>query len=342
MKAELRPRINRKNRTPLPEVLPLETPFILNVDPASACNFKCAFCPTGHRGMIKETGRYQGVLHLDLYKKIIADLDEFDGRLKVLRLYKDGEPLLNNNFADMVRLGKQSKKVESVDTTTNASLFSFERVKPVIDAGIDRINISIDGMSDEGYLKNVGLKVSFDQVVRDIEAIYKYKSNTEIFIKTMDELIGAENHERFFETFGNICDSIFIENLTPCWPDFDVQSIMGVEITEGIYGQPIKEVSTCPYLFYSMSVNSDGSVSTCFLDWSRDLLIGDVQENSVKEIWHGDKMNGYRAMHLEGRRSEHKLCGSCGQMSHCWPDNIDEHREEIAAKFRQRYQLAAQ
>ncbi|MBC8241632.1 MAG: radical SAM protein [Alphaproteobacteria bacterium] len=342
MKAKVSPRIHLEERTLLQEVLPLETPFILNVDPASACNFKCAFCPTGHRDMIKDTGRFQGAMRFDVYEKIIADLEDFSGSLKVLRLYKDGEPLLNKRFADMVRLGKQSKKVETVDTTTNASLFTFERMKPVIDAGIDRINISIDGMSDAGYLENVGIDVSFDQVVREIEAIYKYKTNTEIFVKTMDELLGEESRERFFEIFGNISDTIFIENLSPCWPNFDVQTIMGMEITEGIYGQPIKEVKTCPYLFYSMSVNSDGSVSTCFLDWSRDLLIGDVRQNSVKEIWHGDQMNHYRRMHLEGRRSEHKLCGSCGQMSHCWPDNIDEYRDEIAERFQDRYQSAAE
>ena len=48
-----------------------------------------------------------------------------------------------------------------------------------------------------------------------------------------------------------------------CWYDFD-----GPKQNEevGIYGQPIHEVDVCPYVFYSMSVNSDGAVSLCFLD----------------------------------------------------------------------------
>ena len=284
--------------------------------------------------MIRDTGRFQGIMHLDLYRKVVSDLDDFDDTLKVLRLYKDGEPLLNKHFAEMVAIGKRSNKVEAIDTTTNASLFSFDRAKPIIDAGIDRINISIDGMSDEQYAKNVGCEVSFDSIVRNIERIFKYKTHTEICVKTISEIISEQDKERFFEVFGNICDRIFIENLAPCWPDFDVRSIMGVEITEGIYGQEIAPVDTCPYLFYSMSVNSDGTVSTCFLDWSRDLNIGDANHESIKDIWHGEKMNGYRTMHLEGRRSEHKLCGNCGQLSHCWPDNIDGHRGEIAARLR--------
>ena len=90
MKAELKPRINLENRTRLEEVIPLSTPMILFVDPSSACNFQCTFCPTGDRELIKSTGRWQGHMDFDLYKKIIDDLKEFDKPLKVLRLYKEG------------------------------------------------------------------------------------------------------------------------------------------------------------------------------------------------------------------------------------------------------------
>ena len=54
MKAQVKPRINLEGRTPLQEVIPLATPFIIFVDPASACNFSCSFCPTGHSDMIKD------------------------------------------------------------------------------------------------------------------------------------------------------------------------------------------------------------------------------------------------------------------------------------------------
>ena len=67
MKARLEPRINLVGRTPLETVIPLATPFIVFVDPASSCNFKCTFCPTGHRDMIAETGRFQGVMKLELF-----------------------------------------------------------------------------------------------------------------------------------------------------------------------------------------------------------------------------------------------------------------------------------
>ena len=45
MKARLEPRINFEGRTALETVIPLATPFIVFVDPASSCNFKCTFLP---------------------------------------------------------------------------------------------------------------------------------------------------------------------------------------------------------------------------------------------------------------------------------------------------------
>ena len=115
MKAKIEPRINLNDRTPLETVIPLNTPFVIFVDPSSGCNFKCTYCPTGHLDLIKKTGRYQGILKLDLFKKIIDDLNEFEKNIKVLRLYKDGEPFLNKNLHLMTKYAKDSKKVDYIE-----------------------------------------------------------------------------------------------------------------------------------------------------------------------------------------------------------------------------------
>ena len=78
MKAKIKPRINLEDRPALETVIPLATPFVIFVDPASACNFKCQFCPTGHHDMIKETGRFQGLMKFEVFQKIVDDLVEFE------------------------------------------------------------------------------------------------------------------------------------------------------------------------------------------------------------------------------------------------------------------------
>ncbi|MBU0726843.1 MAG: radical SAM protein [Alphaproteobacteria bacterium] len=333
MKAEIKPRINLEGRTPLQDVIPLNTPFVVFVDPASACNFKCPFCPTGHRNLIDETGRFQGAMKLDLFKKIIDDLSEFDKPIKVLRMYKDGEPFLNRNLAQMIAYAKQSGRVEYIDTTTNGSLMTPERLAPVLEAGLDKINISVDGMNVEQYKRFTGFDFDFETFVGHVKWLYANKGDCEIVVKIPRELITEAQCQEFYDTFGDHCDRIFIENFAPCWPEFDVEAHTGFEIKEGIYQQPVTPTDTCPYIFYGMSVNADGLVSSCFLDWGRKLLIGDVRTQSVKAIWNSGEMNALRRLHLEGKRCQSPVCGSCGQLSHCLPDNIDAYRDELLPKF---------
>lgn len=323
MIAKVKPRINLENRTCLEEVIPLSTPMILFVDPSNICNFKCKFCPTGYHDIIRDTGRRQCLMNFDLYKKIIDDVGEFDKPLKVLRLYKEGEPFLNKRFADMVRYAKESGNVSYIDTTTNGYLLTPETIEPIIDAGLDRINISVGGMSDSQFLEFTGANVNFEKFVDNVINLYKTKGNCEICIKITGDFMTEEEKIRFFDTFGNYTDRIFIENVAPCWPEFDVKDLLGVNITKGIYNQPLCNVDTCPYIFYMFSINSDGSVSLCFLDWARKLIIGDVRKQSLKEIWEGDMLFQHQLRHLRGKRKENTVCKQCGQLSHCLPDNID-------------------
>lgn len=333
LKAQIKPRINLEDRTPLQEVIPLSTPFVLFVDPASRCNFRCTFCPTGDRDLIKSTGRFQGVLDFALYQKIVDDLKEFPDQIKVLRLYKDGEPFLNKNLADMIRYAKQSGRVPYIDTTTNGALLTPDRIAPLIDAGLDKINISVDGMTREQYKKFTLFDFDFNLFVENIKWLYGNKGKCEIVIKIPSELIDHEQQREFIDTFGDYCDRIFIENFAPCWPQFDVEERTGFEISRGIYQQPITYTETCPYIFYGMSVNADGLVSACFLDWARKLVVGDVREQSLREIWNSPSFNRLRLMHLQGHRAEHAVCSCCGQLTHCQPDNIDPYRNDLLTKF---------
>ena len=199
------------------------------------------------------------------------------------------------------------------------------RMGPILEAGLDKLNLSVDGMSDEALLAFTGAKVSFARMVENVRWLYANRGSCEVVIKIPDELLGPDERERFFDTFGDICDRISTEKFAPCWPGFDVEERSGIKITGGIYQQEPTETETCPYIFYSYSVNTDGLVSSCFLDWERKLVIGDVRKQSMKSIWTSERMQALRIQHLEGKRRQNSVCSGCGQLSHCLPDNIDAH-----------------
>ncbi|MCP9775682.1 radical SAM/SPASM domain-containing protein [Cyanobium sp. WAJ14-Wanaka] len=329
-----KPRIDLKNRTKLETVLPLSTPFVIFIDPSDACNFKCSFCPTGDSELMKEVGRPLKQLDWELYVKIIDDLHCFDEKVKVIRLYKDGEPLLNKKLANMVKYAKNSGYCDRVDTTTNASLLTADVGIELAEAGLDRINISIEGMNEEQYMKFSGYRLTkFQDIVDNVSSFYKYKENCEVIVKINGDGLNDYQKKEFIDTFGPIADGIWIESVMSCWPEFELRNGVTTNQDRGIYGQAIKEVSTCPYPFYSFSINPEGTVSLCFLDWGRKLLIGDVRKQSVKEIWNSDQMKQYRLMFLRGERKAHPVCGGCGQMTHGMPDDIDSYTSDLLLKY---------
>jgi MoaA/NifB/PqqE/SkfB family radical SAM enzyme len=333
MKAKIKPRIELANRTPLESVIPLSVPFIINVDPSEACNFQCKFCPTGDRQLMRNTeGRNFGVMDFELFKKIVDDICEFDQPIKVLRLYKDGEPLLNKNFVEMIRYAKQKKCCARVDTTTNASLLSPEKSLAIIDAGLDRINISIEGINSQQYLNFSQFSLDFERFVGNIRFFYQHRKNCEMIIKINGDILGPGDKEKFYEIFGDIADGIYIESIMSCWPEFELNGVQ-VNREVGIYQQEIKEVVVCPYVFYSFSINADGVASACYLDWARKLVIGDVRTQSVKQIWNGEKLRELQRIFLRKERKAHAVCANCGQMTHGNPDNIDVYSNLLLKKI---------
>jgi len=283
--------------------------------------------------LIKSIGRHQGTLPFADFEKLIQDASDFPDPFKVLRLYKDGEPLVNKRLPEMIRLAKESQLFQMVDTTTNGALLTHEKSEALISAGIDLINISIDGLDSNQLLHFAKAKVNYPTFVENIKYLNEIKNSCKIVIKTTSEIIGKDREEEFYSIFGDICDRIFVENTSPCWPNFDVEERMDIKITEGLYGNEIVEQTACPYIFYSISVNSDMKVSACFVDWERDLIIGNLRTNSLKDIWESAELNAHRLAHLSGRRKEHKTCGGCGQISHCGPDSIEGSIDTIRQNF---------
>lgn len=330
MKAKNKLRIQLEDREPLDKAIPLSTPWVIGVEPTDVCNFRCKFCPSSDVKLLRSVGRPRDFMRFPLFKKIVDDICEFDKPIKVLRLYKDGEPLLNSNFAKMVKYAKDSGCCERVDTTTNGSMLNPKMNLEIVEAGLDRINISVNGVNAEQYLEFSRYKIDYGLFLDNIGDLYDNKGDCEIIIKIDGDFLNEEDKQKFLDLFGDICDGIAIEHTMNCWYDFD-----GPKQNEefGIYGQPIHEVEVCPYPFYSMSINVDGKVSLCFLDWARKMIIGNVKEHSVKYIWNSFPLRFYQQVFLTKNRHMKPICRNCNQLSHGMPVDLDDKAEEILLRM---------
>lgn len=306
-------------RSDLCKVLPLDTPFHIFIDPSAACNFSCKFCFNKYKNI-----SHHEIMHMDLFNKIADDLTQFPQKLKTIKLYGFGEPLLNRNLPQMVSTLKELNVSDRVETTTNGWWLKPKMSDALINAGMDRIVISVNGLSSYQMEHVTGARVNFEEYVKNIRHLYDNRQKCIIHVKTTNIVVGdLEDH--FYNTFGDISDEISIENVAPLWPGIESSE----NPTRGFFNDELKPVDVCPYIFYHMTVQANGMVSSCFIDWEQKNIIGNVNDKPLDAIWKGEQLKQLRKDHLLGQRNKHEICKDCKQLVYGRADDISRCSTDI-------------
>lgn len=324
----------------LADVLPLDGPFLVHVDPTNLCNFRCTFCPTGLPDLLRQVNRPAGRMPLELFTKVLHDLLEFPVRPKVLHLYKDGEPLLHPRFGEMALLARQLGAAERINVTTNGAPLTEEKARQILDAEIDLVRVSVEHVNDDGYRERTLTFGNYQRIVDNVRGLFEQRNRrgtrTRIWVKILRLDLSAEEIARFGRDFSGISDECLI--MTPMgWSRTDLYDFtLGSSPTTGDNGEtPLKiDRIVCPYPFYSLAVNFDGSVSICCADWSHGTVVGEVRNSSLREIWTGPILNDFRRRHLENRRGEIAPCAHCQTMQGLPMDSdLDADRQRLLPLF---------
>ena len=313
------------NRAKLEDVLPLSTPYKINIEPTNLCNIGCTFCPTSDHALVKSV-RPQGSMSFELFKKLVDDIREFPEKIKLMELYQDGEPLLNKNFPEMARYLYDAGVAEKTKTKTNAVLLTPEIVERLADAHLTYIGISVLASNQAAYEKIAQRKINYGRIIDNVDRLYKARGDTKLYIK-MAQMPGftQADIDQFYCDFEDKADHIVIEQLHG-WSMTDEY-----DFSEGTFN-PKSNPIVCPYPLYQLTINWNGAVRTCCVDWAWKTTIGDAAAHSVKEVWNGMQLYEFQKMHLEGRRSENSACASCS-LIHIRLDDIDEHRLKVLDKI---------
>jgi radical SAM protein with 4Fe4S-binding SPASM domain len=319
-----------EQRADLAAVVPLDTPYSLFIEPTNTCNFRCSYCPTGDTALLQKVGRKNKLMDWSLFVKIVDDLKQFPRKLRMVNMYKDGESLIHPRFTDMVRLLKDSNVVDRIWVKTNGHLLSPEYNERLVSCGLDMIGISVQHVHAQGFYDVAGVKIDYGTYKRNILDLYQRRNGVHLSIKIADVGLSENDKRRFYDDFSDRCDFITIEGLhgwsasdTKDWRLGTDQSFDGLRRTDKI---------ACPLTLYMLAINSNGRISICNDDWMQAHNIGDVNTESLLDIWRGDRLKAFRVMHLEGRRHENAACKSCDYLR-VLPDNIDAERLQILGKL---------
>jgi radical SAM protein with 4Fe4S-binding SPASM domain len=311
-------------RVSLRDTVPLRAPFALYVEPTNICNFKCVYCPESFSDFEERSG---GLHRLDLgaFERISDQVLELGG-VKTLNLYMMGEPFVNKNLADFIRIAKRKKIADRVIITSNGSLLTEDASRRVIEAGLDFLRISIYGGDSEPFARKTQSKIPLDRVHRNVARFKalrdEMKGSTFLYVKMIDSGDAAEN-QHFLDLFSPIADEIVLEPVMN-WNDPEEGNLAQVD-REAMLQTALfqKKKNVCPFPFYTLVVHSDLRVSVCCVDWAKETVVGDLKTQTLAEVWRGERLREFQLAHLDRRRSEISACRNCTFL-HTAPDNLDD------------------
>lgn len=303
-------------RERLRDVIPLKTPYSIYFFPTNRCNFRCCYCAhaEGNRAFGERYGLKLERMSLETFQRALGQIQRFPDPVKVFNFSGQGEPLLNRELPDMIDCAARSGAAGRLEIITNASLLSHDLSEQLVDAGLDCIRISLQGMSAEKYQRISGWKMEFDQFIDEIHYLYLHRKQCQVFVKVMDISLEEGEEEKFYRTFDGISDRMYIEH---CKPVYD-----GVEATKGMgtgadrYGRSHSPRMVCPLPFYMLGILPDGTVSPCETIYVPEVL-GNVWSDDIVDLWNGDRMKRFQTMQLDRKRMGNAQCAKC-----CAPDDV--------------------
>lgn len=142
-----------------------DKPKKLNIEVTSRCNLNCDMCM--RKVLLEESGD----MSLETYKALLPVFPE----LESVNVIGIGEPLMNENIIEMIRLGKKHLPPKSTfSITTNATLIDEKMAKSLVSSRLDDLVVSIDGATPETF-NDIRKKATFDEVLKNIGLLNKAK-----------------------------------------------------------------------------------------------------------------------------------------------------------------------
>jgi radical SAM protein with 4Fe4S-binding SPASM domain len=295
-------------------------PIAISVEPTTSCNLRCPECPSGLRSFNRETG----MLNLDVFGNIINQLYK---TTPYLILYFQGEPYLNKNFFDFVKIA--SNRNMYVATSTNAHYMTKENAEKTIESGLDRLIISIDGTTQSVY-ENYRIGGKLDKVIEGtkniIEAKKRLKSNTPHIIF---QFLVVKPNEHQIEEVQKLGDSLGVdevrfktaqvydyENGNPLIPENQKYSRY-IKNKDGKYSLKNKMYNHCWRLWHTCVFTWDGVVVPCAFDKDAKYQFGNIENDAFAKIWQSVPYHAFRQNLLKSR-TQIDICTNCTEGTKVW------------------------
>jgi radical SAM protein with 4Fe4S-binding SPASM domain len=298
----------------------LGSPFSLSIEPTTACNLACPECPSG----LKQFSRPTGKLDLVLHRQMLAQVKK---SVFYVNYYFQGEPFLHPQFLDLIREAKLAKMYTA--TSTNAHFIDKAKALEIIDSGLDRLIISVDGITQatyEQYRVNGSLSKVLEASAFLVQAKKERSSSTPFLIF---QFLAVKPNENEIPAVFNLAKEIGIDEVrikTAQLYDFKNGNGLMPEQEEyaryakqsdGTYKLKGRQGNHCWRMWSGSVLTWDGKVVPCCFDKDASHVLGNMKEQSFDQIWKSKAYKQFRFSILKNRQ-EIDICKNCSEGTKVW------------------------
>lgn len=295
-------------------------PISLSIEPTTACNLRCPECPSGLRSFTRPTGK----ITPQLFQKVV---DELESTLLYLIFYFQGEPFLHPDLLDMIRYASQ--KGIYTATSTNAHFLTDDMARKVVESGLDRMIISIDGASQETYeaYRKTG---QLDKVLEGTKQLLKWRKQlrsrtpnvvwqflvvrpNEHEIPVIRKMATDYGVDRLAFKTAQIYD---YEHGNPLIPSLARYSRY-TQQTDGTYRLKNHILNECWKMWHSCVMTWDGKVVPCCFDKDARYALGNARDTAFRNIWNSEAYDAFRDTLFQSR-DQIDMCKNCTEGTRVW------------------------
>ena len=133
----------------------------LRISVTDRCNFRCTYCMP--KEVYGESFKFLPKDELLDFDEIYRIADTF-AKLGVNKIrLTGGEPLVRRNIEELIAKLSKIKGIDDIAMTTNAYLLE-PKLDSLIDAGLNRLTVSLDSIDNETFKKMSGQNVEVSKV----------------------------------------------------------------------------------------------------------------------------------------------------------------------------------
>lgn len=256
----------------------------IQMEISSLCDGKCIYCPhTEYR-----TNWQNRLLPMELYRNITPAFS----KTRLVHLQGWGEPFTHPEFIDFLRLAKKTGCM--VGTTTNGTMIDSEKIKELVDEGLDIICFSLAGIDEKNDSIRKGTQIS--KVLKCMDEIHRIRDsrsvdNPRIHIAYMLLRSGLDDMDKIpaFSENAGISQTVISSLSLPVNPAMEKESVLAsdneeynelidrfheirkeaeirdTEISFNIVSPFLEESSCTENIGRALVVGSDGCVSPCVM-----------------------------------------------------------------------------